>query len=300
MIQFIAALSLAVAPVLQAQENSTSLPDITVSGVRGTVQEAERFVDEVATAPTHALSLPVWMTPICVATVNLRPEAAAGVNAQIEMHARELGVRVLPAGCSPNITVLATSDGRFTATDLVAAHHDRFIASPGPTQGDERALRRFAESEVPVRWWTISALMDEDSHRILVPIWGMEAAPIDTSGEGYWGQNRREAMLTTLVIVDVSKTRDISDAALGDYVSMVVLSNVDPLVRPAGYPSILNLWDGGTSAAGLTAWDRAYLKGLYQAQLRLTGSQLQVRSLYQRNEIARIMARELATGEVSP
>lgn len=278
-----------------AQDAPAVLPDVNVSATRTVEQEARRFLETVSTAPLHSLSLAKWMTPICIATANLRPEAAAAITARIEDNARAVGITVLPPGCSPSVTLLATSDGRFTATDLVDAYHSRFMASDGPTQGDERALRRFAESEVPVRWWTISALMDERTLKVLVPIWGADAAVRITTGDMYFGQNQAEALLASFVILDLSKTNGVSHVALADYLSMVVLANIDPDARGDGLPTILTLWDGGEPPVGLTRWDRAYLTALYQAPVRLSGSTPQPRSLFQRTEMARIMARELAS-----
>lgn len=284
----------------QAQDEPVALPDVTVSATRGTVAESRRFLEEISTSPTHALSLASWLTPICIETVNLRDEAALAIRSRIEARAQQVGIEIQRPGCAANITLLATSDGRFTATDLVDAYHDRFIASDGPTQGDERDLRRFAESEVAVRWWTVSALMDERSRKVLVPIWGAPASIVDTTGDPYFGQNRREALLTTLVILDLSRMNGVTDEALGDYLSMVVLANIDREARAGSYATILNLWDGGATATALTRWDRAYLTALYEAPVRLSGSTLQTRSLYQRTEMARIMARELAADDTAP
>ncbi len=240
------------------------------------------------------------MEPICIATVNLRENTAAAITARIEAHARDVGVAVQAPGCSPNITLLATSDGRLTASELVGAYRDRFIVSQGSTQGDGRALKRFAEDEVAVRWWPISALTDELTGRVLVAIWGRPPPVRSTPGEIYLGQDQREALLTTLVILDLSRTGAVSEAALADYLTMVVLANIDPDARGGSTPSILDLWDGGPAPTSLTAWDRAYLKALYEAPVRLSGGPSQLRSLYQRNEMARIMARELSQDDATP
>lgn len=287
------ALNLFAPPQTQTQTAPSNLPDVVVSGTRHTPREARRFVDEISTAPTHALTLATWMTPICLGVINLKAEAAAAIVARVEAEAAEVGVPVASAGCRPNVTVLATSDGRFTASDLVAAFGDRFILSPGSTQGDREDLRRFADSDAPVRWWTISALMDEDSKQILVAVGDGSAPTQDTTGEVFFGQNRRDGMLASLVILDLSKMNGVPDVALGDYVAMVVLANIDPEARPRRYPTILNLWREGEAVAGLTPWDRAYLRALYQAPVRLSGSGLQTRSLYQLNEMARLMSVQL-------
>lgn len=283
----------------QAQDPTASLPDVVVSGVRGTETEARRFLEEISTAPTHSLSLARWTTPICLATDNLREDAAAALTTRIEARARAVGVEIQPPGCSPNVTILATSDGRATATDLVDAYHDRFIASPGLAQGDESNLRRFAEAEVAVRWWTISALMDDRSHKILIPIWGNPPPRFSSVGGGFFGQDRREGMVTSLVILDLSRMDGVTDEALGDYLSMVILANIAPETRAGSYPTILNLWDGGAVSSELTRWDLAYLTALYEADVRMVGS-LPIRSLYQRTEMARIMARELGEDEAAP
>lgn len=290
---------LSVTPPQAVQDPTSSLPDVTVSGARGTETEARRFLEEISTEPTHALSLARWTTPICLATENLREEAAAVLRARVEARARAVGVVVRPPGCSPNVTILATSDGRVTATDLVDAYRDRFIASPGLAQGDEGDLRRFAEAEVTVRWWTISALMDDYSGKILIPMWGSPATAVSSRGGGYFGQDRREGLVTSLVILDLSRMNGVTDEALGDYLSMVVLANIEPETRAGGYPTILNLWDGGAVSTGLTRWDQAYLTALYEADVRMVGAP-PMRSLFQRTEMARIMARELGRDEPAP
>ncbi|AQR62117.1 hypothetical protein BZG35_11030 [Brevundimonas sp. LM2] len=277
----------------QAQDAPTELSDVYVSGDANVVEQSRGFLEELSASPLNALSLATWQKPLCLQIVNLQDRVAGQIAAQVRVRAAEVGVEVQSAGCVPNVSILATSDGRFTASDLVGAFRSRFIASSGPTQGDGRALARFATADVPVRWWPISALVDDFNGRVLVPIWGGPATVSDTNGEMALGQNRREAFLTTLVILDLSKTGTVSAEALGDYVAMVILAPVDPDARGNGRPTILGLWDEGNVENGLTAWDRAYLKALYEAPVRLNGSVMQTRSLYQRREMARIMAREL-------
>lgn len=116
----------------------------------------------------------------------------------------------------------------------------------------------------------------------------------DTTREPYFGQNRRDTILTTLLVLDLSRMQGVSDVAVGDYVAMVVLADIDPEADASGYPTVLNLWREGSEAGGMSAWDRAYLKGLYGADVRLPGSNLQTRSLYQLNQMARIISQELA------
>lgn len=281
----------------QSQDEATSLPGVTVTGIRNTPEEARRFVDEVANRPSQALTLSTWRRPICLQVLNMREPARSTIMAQIEARAADVGVTVAPTGCWPNVTVLATSDGRFTASELVSAYGDRFRPTAYYTVSDDRDLARFMESDAPVRWWQVAALTDDESGKILPAPRGAPVQMFDTTGEPYFGQNRRDTILTTLVILDLSRTQGASDVAVGGYVAMVVLADIDPDADAGSYPTVLNLWREGRGAGGMTAWDRAYLKGLYGAGVRLPGSGLQTRSLYQLNEMARIISQELALAQ---
>ena len=284
----------------QDQTQATPLPDVSVTGAPTTYEQTRQFVEEVSDRPLHTLTLSTWRRPICLQVVNMREEARSAILDQIERRAAEVGVTVAPTGCWPNVTILATSDGRFTATELVDAYRGRFQPNREYAQGDNRDLRLFAESEAAVRWWQVAALIDDVSGRILTVANHGIADQVDTTPEVFYGQNRRDAILTALVIVDLSKTSGVSDVAIGDYLSMVILADIDPEADAGPYPTILNLWRQGPTSGGMTAWDRAYLKALYQAEIRLSGAQLQTRSLYQVNEMARIISRELAEEPTTP
>lgn len=284
----------------QDQTGETTLPDVSVTGARNTVEQTRRFVEEVSERPTHALTLSTWRKPICLQVVNLRESAQAAIVSRIATRAGEAGVAMAPTGCFPNVTVLATSDGRFTASELAEAYRDRFLPSPEYAHGDGEDLRRFAESEAAVRWWHVAALTDDETGRILPPLRNALAQFHDTTGTVFFGQDQRETILTALVIVDLSRTGGVTDTELGDYIAMVILADIDPEADAGSYPTVLNLWRDGPRGQGMTAWDQAYLKALYQADVRLTGSGLQGRSLYQVNEMARIISRELAQEPTSP
>ena len=278
----------------QVQEEATPLPGVTVTGVRTTPEETRRFVEVVANRPSQALTLSTWRRPICLDVVNLREPARTTITAQVEARAAEVGVAADPPGCRPNVTILATSDGRLTTSELVEAYRDRFRPTAYYTVGDDRELARFMDSDAPVRWWQIAALTDDKTGKMLPAPRGSPVQAFDTTREPYFGQNRRDTILTTLVVLDLSRTQGVSDVAVGDYVAMVVLADIDPEADASGYPTVLNLWRQGSGAGGMSAWDRAYLKGLYGAGVRLPGSNLQTRSLYQLNEMARIISQELA------
>jgi hypothetical protein len=52
-----------------------------------------------------------------------------------------------------------------------------------------------------------------------------------------------------------------------DYVAFVALAQIDAQARTEGYSTVLNLFSSATNPpAGMTAWDEAYLDGLYDAR----------------------------------
>ena len=72
-----------------------------------------------------------------------------------------------------------------------------------------------------------------------------------------------------VVLVDASKVRDIHPRALSAYVAMAGLAEMRLDSEVEGVPSVLNMFrdrDAGREPhRDLTDWDRAFLKGLYQA-----------------------------------
>ena len=69
-----------------------------------------------------------------------------------------------------------------------------------------------------------------------------------------------------MVILDIDQIGGVSGQQLADYVAMVTLAQIDPEADTSRYASILNVFDAPDSAVGLTEWDQAYLRGLYDAE----------------------------------
>jgi hypothetical protein len=107
---------------------------------------------------------------------------------------------------------------------------------------------------------------DRTSHILLSKIWSFE---------------------DVFVIADQARLHGMNLGQFADYVAMVGLAKLKPGARLGDAPTILNLFDGAPEAApaGLTDWDRAFLKSLYATE--------QI-SKQQRGQIARHTVREIA------
>ena len=244
---------------------------------------------------------------MCIEVVNLKPGTAMLIEAQVTARAESVGVELGGSDCAPNVIVIATSDGRSTATQLVDGNPDAFRLPGWEPQWDRSALREFVESEAPVRWWSISADFDTRA-RTFIASTGVNAAAgegvagangggggtppprRDSTGSVFFNQDLVRAVISMVVVVDATKTANVSAAVLGDYIAMVTLAEIDPRADLREFPTVLNLWNDAAVPTGMTAWDVAYLDALYAAPVRLIGQGLPLRSRFQLNEIARRMA----------
>lgn len=292
---------LALSLALATQDPSAVLEDVVVKAAPLTPEVARSYVDHVANPPLRALSLATWRTPVCLLVENLAPETKSIVSARIVARAQNLGIEV-GEGCRPNLVVIFTSDGSATATDLVSAMPSLFRLKAGEPQGDRGELSKFETTTAPVRWWTMSGDFSTWRGAFLTSTQGESqfglsseqngSAPTRTAdpGEIYLNQNQVRAIIRSTVVVDARQTSGVSTEALADYIAMVALAEVDPEADTQKFPTILNLWDGQAELPAMTTWDWAYLKGLYKAEIRISGSISPVRSRFQLNEIARSMA----------
>ncbi|HEY0052263.1 MAG TPA: hypothetical protein VGB49_02505, partial [Caulobacteraceae bacterium] len=163
-------------------------------------------------------------------------------------------------GCRPNVLVLATNDAGALSSALVESNEDLFL---GANQLSRESLDRFVATDAPVRWWHASQSRDADTG---APTnWSM----VRVRDVSRIRSNVRQDFSHVLVILDVSKIREVPYAALSDYVAMVTLAQIDPQADMTGYSTVLNLF--AAKAAGermppaMTNWDADYLRAMYTA-----------------------------------
>lgn len=260
------------APPVDPATAPVDLEDIVVEGSR-LEDTTERFVREVG-APSRRRGLARWRNGICAGVANLQNDAAQFIVDRVSDTARDLDLKVGAPGCEPSILIVATTDAKAFTPQFVASRPRLFqVGGAGMDRGDA-ALAAFETSDSPVRWWHVSVPVTETG-QIAVRIPGfcqnscqgpMDYAPqIETLSSRL--MNRTEDDLKRVfIIVDVDKIANVSLDQLADYIAMVALAQIDPEADTSGYATILNLFDDPAYAPGLTQWDKAYLKGLYDAQ----------------------------------
>jgi hypothetical protein len=247
-----------------------------------------------------------WNGRLCVGVVNLQTQAARFLADRVSAVAVELGLEPGPPGCRPTLVIMMTTDGAALARDLVQSRRrELFTSVSGATAGGD-ALADFQQSDRAVRWWHVSLPIDPDTGLTTVrvpgqlPFQGMANGgtrpsdfgnAVSTVMPSRTSSPVKDYLQQALVIVDVTRLDGVDSGQLSDYLAMVGLAQIDPRAATESFDSILNLFDPESSAPpGLTAFDWAYLHGLYAApQVAITGPG-------RLGEVAAGMERELQDG----
>lgn len=249
------------------QEPSTTLPSVDVLGTRREEDAAVRFVDRIAEPPFGVRGLAIWTKPLCIEIDNLSERTSTALRDGIAARADGVGVEVAPEGCKANVIILATSDGALTARTMVDENSRAFRPADAFTHLDGRWMERFRNGDDPVRWWTISLPVDSFTGVPMVIRRGTTTGMGGVNLDGrslYWERSIRYDMASVFVVVDASKTAAVPISALADYIAFTVLAQADASADYAGLPTIMNLFQSG-SVQGMTAWDQAYLRALYES-----------------------------------
>lgn len=274
---FMAFQSSASQPLIQ---DMTRVDDIVVSA-RSDADHIRSFLDDIS-LPERSLNTARFFQKVCVGVVNLRPDAAQLIADRVSFVAEEIGLKAGEPGCTPNILVIASNDGRGLAQGLVRRSRRAFDPGASGMVRSRRALQVFQTGDAPIRWWHVSVPIDAHTGSLAVRQPG-EDAPVVTGSNSRLRSELRHDIARVIVIVDLSKLDAMHFGQVADYVSMVSLSQVDADGDFEGYDSILSLLSDNRQIQGLTEWDEAYLKALYSAELN------QVAKSHQQGEIARLM-----------
>lgn len=270
------------------------LEDVVVEG-RRLEEAAALYVDQVV-APARGRGPARWDDGVCVGAANFSPEIAQYLVDHVSDVARELGLRAHEPPCHPSILIMGAADGADFARDLIERRPRLFIVGGAGMDRGRAGLEAFRTGERAVRWWHVSIPVDEETGHIAVRLPGLYAQtysdqnPKRNFEEHFAPQTRRnfasrlrepyrDVMKRSFVIIDADLTGGISLQQLADYVAFVALAQVDPQADLSRFDSVLNLFTAGSSVAGLSPWDRAYLEGLYSLQQGFVGENAQTSAL---------------------
>lgn len=266
---------------------TVALEDVVVEGRR--LEELTReFVDEVS-APPNRRGLARWRDRVCIGVANLDNDKAQPLIDRIALVAQDNGLRVGQPGCGVNLLIVFDADARALSTAMIDRRRQIFRTGVGGLDRGNAALRDFAGSDRPIRWWHVSVPTNALTGEAGIRLPGESSAPF-VRGEGLVnrGRNIRDDINKVIVVVDMPQIEHLTLAQLADYIALVSLAQVDPDADTSRYSTILNMVDDPEGSPELTGWDKAYLQALYN------GPSERIRSSDQTRELLRNVRRDRA------
>jgi len=260
---------------------------------------ARAFVDQISLSSVGNERLPRWDSEICVGAVGLGATEAQALVDRISARAASVGLRPGAPGCRANVMVIYAPDSDTLTRQIVDGRRDLlgFYGDEGQATAGREAMEDFASRSRPIRWWHVSdtgagsirpdaarSRRSADRSTALAASSGNPNAGRGTLDDldgadavRVSGSHAREAarndLSYALIIVDAQRVAGVPASAWMDYVALVALAQLDPDARPADFPTILNLFSAPQSApTTLTAWDVAYLEGLYRGRSTVAGN----------------------------
>ncbi|GAA0268220.1 hypothetical protein GCM10009127_04980 [Alteraurantiacibacter aestuarii] len=195
---------------------------------------------------------------LCPGIIGLQEEYASMMIDRIRQNAVDLGVRVLPDNCTPNMLVIFSTDSLATMQNMV----DR---NPYIFQYMQPEERRALLQPAPVHVFANVELRTRDGMPV-GRVRSLTEAPVVRAQMAHsriYTPTRRD-IASIMVIFDRDEVGGMSVMQLADYATMRGLAQTKP-VDGLAMRSILSLFEPvGPYPESLTDFDRAYLRALYE------------------------------------
>ncbi len=278
------------------------------------------YASAIALAPEDTDQYARWDDDLCPRVAGLPAAEAQRLIDRIARRAHEVGLDPAPSGCTANLIIIFAPNANQVAREVVDTRRDLlgYYGERNVISAGRDALEAFTSTPRAVRWWHVAHRMSADGDEL-----GNQQAERGNSGaesaamsqaaasgnissglsagsfEGVDAvrssgartrRNTRQDLRFALIIVDAPGVSGVSSQALGDYLAMAALAQLNPDTDMSSFPSILNLFNTASQPppAAMSDWDTAFLQGLYRTRRDAAARQ-------QRSDIARRMAQQIAT-----
>jgi hypothetical protein len=249
------------------QQSDTRLNTITVEAQRATLEKRIRtFVSAIAVAP-YQESLARWEDPtlICPLVGGLPRDDGEFILTRLSSIALAAGAPLGPARCRPNFYIIVTSE----PDALIKAWGQRDVTMFGDESGATR-IKKFVHSSIPIRaWYNATLYTSERVPLTVMPEGPLKGIPYNPRAMGFHLTRDDVRDLTSvIVLIDARSLKGVTFGQVAAYVAMVGLAELRLDTNVGDAPSILQLFkaSGHTTAPGLSPWDQAFLKALYQTR----------------------------------
>ena len=274
------------------ETSSRKVPqEVTVTARRAKLElKVRTFVDEISTMQQGAggshwagEGLARWRAPVCPSVTGLPRQAGEFVLERFSDIGRSAGVPLAGEHCRPNLFVFLTGNPQRLLKAMARRNRAVTFGKASPLAIDD-----FIATDQAVKVWydTDPATPDNATvarggpnpsvtDRVGTGAGALAQAPGDVAPmTSDW--ERASHLTATLVwtfsyvyvIVDRTRMHAVTLGQLADYVGMLGLAELKPSARFGDAPTILKLFGAAPqeAPAGMTDWDRAYLKSLYATE----------------------------------
>jgi hypothetical protein len=256
-------LACAIGDIARAQapaESPLVLPEVQVEGQRAAFkQRVEIFVRGMtkSSALSSDESLVRWNAPVCFLATGFSEEDRRTISARLSQIASLSGIPVAHEPCQANFVIVATSEpGRVLAA--WRAKNSGMFGDATPSQ-----IREFLDAPQPrpIRVWR-----NIDRGRTASMRYGHFRASNTHAQSSPFILNAVLGFSSVFAIIDTAHSAQLTLHQLSDYVAMAGLTNADLDPDIGNSSSILRLFadPSDARAAGLSSWDSAFLRALYQ------------------------------------
>lgn len=291
------------APVQQPAAGAAD--DVTVTGARE--QAIAKFVETRAAATRFAGKIARWQARICPKVYGIPDNYAKFVTAKLNDVAKEAGAKTnVDPACKINIQIVFTTSPQALMDNIRKEHpnylgyHDSLAQAEQMTQLKRPVHAFYTTQTTDYRGQTqidtrkrngitldmaappASGPLPEGNGTIRMDLSSASGAG-SVSGTRFLGDGIQAEFNHIVIVVDTTKVADLEMGTLGDYISMLALSQPERFDTCQDLASITNLMITPACAAPtlvneMSPHDISYLQGLYKmniaASLRVQKSQI--------------------------
>ena len=265
-------------------DNANSLSPIEVNAQRRSLKKRVQAFIAAVTPPTYADSLLRWNHAICPVIMGPPPDQSARILAHVSQIAIAAGVAIQPKPCATNLFIAAWAYPEPMLTAWGKRDHLLFGRTP------QKTVDAFINTPRPVRVWYNTVTAAPEATATFAEIAANATDPLDAAhGYSLFYFNQVQSFASVIVVVDTKRAAAVKLDQLSDYIAVVALSKINLDADFDGTPTILSIFTPGAGSAaepapaGITGWDRDYLRGLYVTRQN---------SRRQRSEIADMMVHD--------
>jgi hypothetical protein len=267
----------ALAMPAQAQDDAAEESTIVVTGRQPVGEDEALDVVRKVARPVDG-QLARFQQPVCPRVIGFETRYESIVEARIRQTAAKTGARVGGEGCLHNLFVVIVDDGREFVEELRRRE-------PGAFGGlSRREFARLADGEGAARSWSSTVMTNSVGTVAATPGGGSGGSAVNATAAsiGFGGGTNvlrvyessnihpsvQQAIGAAWVVIETGATFGKTLDQIADYAAMRGLAMVRPAEFAARADTILALFESGAQDAPdeLTAFDLAYLKGLYSVQ----------------------------------